>query len=157
MAVPLRDRMRTPLRPMSNHLVLLVATLLTSLACCKATSFSRGDPIPLGPYSLTVKYLETEQDDEGNTRLTVHFRLVQVEAVERRSRLVDTGPRPPRFTVVDSERREYRFQSMRSGTDVEDWVVSFLVPPESRGFSAVINNPSPREGQPCVATVPLGR
>lgn len=142
---------------MNNRYLLLVATLIASLACCKGTSFSRGEPIRLGPYSLTINYAETEQDSEGRMKLTVHFRFVQVEAVERRFRAVDGGPRPPRFTVADSEGREYRFQSMRSGTDSEDWVASFIVPAEGRGFSAVINNPSPRAGQPCVATVPLGR
>jgi len=137
-------------------LLLLAVALFTSPACCKATPFSRGEPIPLGPYSVTVNYVETEQGDDGNTLLSVHFRLVQVKTVERRL-LPDTGPKPPRFTVVDRDGREYRFKSMKAGSDSEDWVIRFSVPPERGGFSAVINNPAPRGGQPCVATVPLGR
>jgi hypothetical protein len=40
---------------------------------------------------------------------------------------------------------------------LRDWVVTFTVPREAHSFTLLIENPDPREGQPHLASVALGR
>jgi hypothetical protein len=42
------------------------------------------------------------------------------------------------------------------GTRSPDYVVVFQVPKESRGFTLLVENPEPQEGQPQLAAVALG-
>ena len=139
--------------------ICLVLLLVASIACCKAKSFPRREALPLGPYRLSILYVEAEQSRQGKLLLSVYFRFRQV--AERRrglmGRLVGTGPSLPRFTIIDSRGKEYFPALIDYGQAEKDSVITFSVPLESRGFTARINNPEPRKGQPCAVAVPLGR
>ena len=139
--------------------ICLVLLLVASIACCKAKSFPRREALPLGPYRLSILYVEAEESRQGELLLSVYFRFRQV--AERRrglmGRLVGTGPSLPRFTIIDSRGKEYFPHLIDYGQSEKDSVIIFSVPPGSRGFTARINNPEPRKGQPCAAAVPLGR
>jgi len=160
-------------------LALLVGVVFFSfMNRCTPTRFSRGEAIAIGAHRLTVSSVEAAAAEAEDLELLVYHSWVRVAPDENRR-----GIRfRPRFTLVDSEGRSYKpslrvdaeryrgwqeqntepkprgyFQS-QDQTDVpEDWIVSFTVPRERRGFSLVITNPEPRENQPCSAVVSLGR
>jgi hypothetical protein len=127
---------------------------------------------------LTVSSVEAAAAEGDDLDLLVYHSWVRVAPDENRR-----GIRfRPRFTLVDSEGRSYKpslrmdaeryrgwqeqdterksrdsFQSPDQADGPEDWIASFTVPRESKGFSLVVTNPERREGQPCSAVVSLGR
>lgn len=135
----------------------LIFLSLLSMGCCKATSFSRGEPMLLGPYSLSFSSAQAATDSDGNKELSVLFRWVRVDSGQRPKLMLNAGPRMLRFRIVDSEGQEYKHSRMRPGPGSKDIIVAFKVPQRSHGFTVQMTNPARRKGQPCAATVPLGR
>lgn len=160
-------------------LVLLVGVVFFSfMNRCTPTRFSRGDAIAIGAHRLTVSSVEAAAADGEDLELLVYHSWVRVAPDERRRGI----KLRPRFSLVDSEGRSYRpslrmdaeryrgwqeqnterkprgyFPSQDQTEGPEDWVASFTVPRQSKGFFLVVTNPERRENQPCSAVVPLGR
>jgi serine/threonine protein kinase len=145
---------------------------------CTPTHFSRGEAIALGAHRLTVSSVETAASGGEELELIVYHSWVRVAPDEERR-----GFRfRPRLTLVDSEGTTYgsgwrmdvntyhNWQEQGAGRAQkgydkyheegelpQDWLVSFTVPRESKGFSLLVTNPNRQKGQPCSAVVSLGR
>lgn len=149
--------------------------LLACAGCSKPAPFSRGERIPLGPFTLSVSHAEMSSLDTRAQSLAVHFRSEGIDSQEtaKRFAFLFMG----QITVTDSEGNEYAtlplmtlgaFRSKRlsrgAGVVVPDgeftpneWVAVARVPVGSQGFVVHIKNPRRQEGQPSVASVALGR
>jgi hypothetical protein len=59
--------------------------------------------------------------------------------------------------MSDSEMKDFFFSGPSASRIPRDWVVLYSVPQERSGFTFMIRNFYPLEGQPHIATVDLGR
>jgi hypothetical protein len=144
------------------------------MECCSRppVAFSRGQPIPIGPYTIVVSYTEVSASESAQA-LAVHFRCRGVNSRE------DTGKffvaQGGHLFVLDAAGNRYSAlpytnSYYRSGgpgfiggvredgsPDLSEWVAVSKVPVNARGFSLLIGNPSQRSGQPRAAIVRLDR
>lgn len=133
---------------------------------CAPTSFARGEPIALGAFRLTVLSAEALAAGDKDLELSIFLQWVQVDSAERKWWMwpwvgSHRMARGPKLTLMDSTGNKYRRDLRGPGATPReeipgDRVVSFTVPRKSRGFTLTIENPEPREGQPCAAVVSLG-
>jgi len=158
----------------------LLAVWLTGCGDSSSRSFALKEPIPLGPYALTVSGVESApwggekaafiilfETDKPVTekKFTTHFRRGRFKVTD------SNGKRyTPVFvtTVVDykaeqcNQRQDFEsmaFWGQRREEPQQEWVLVFSPPPPlpGSGLTLSIENPDPRQGQAGVARVPLGR
>ncbi len=167
---------------MSSRLNCLCAAvcLLLCSGCSKPQSFSIGQSIGLGGYTISVKYPEVRE--QNNQRmLLVHFRCEQTSSAETADRF--QGRYLTAFSVTDGKGRRYvgapiiasgyRFaamspprsvreakaiyDSMGDVPDFHEWIVMVPVKPDATGFTLSVHNMDRQANQPGVARVALGR
>ena len=154
----------------SSLFAVFILTVLCCVSCTeekpKPSMFPLDEPIPLGPYSLTVLRAEDMRNVEDHP-------IGQGVAVF----FVWDGFRPEgdyesflraftskRLVVLDSKGNRYKPAtrmipaSLYYMADVggKIWVVMFEVPKGSSGLTLIIENPEVREKQPRIAAVNLG-
>ena len=144
--------------------ILVFIVVMTLLNRCTSTQFSRGEPIALGAYRLTVSFVENASRDE-NMETAIFYRWVRMDPPEERRGGIRFGPK---FALVDSEGNKYgpgggmdaaSYRSLAGQSDTpynpEERVVWFTVPEGSGGLTLHMTNPETRKGQPCAAVVSL--
>lgn len=157
-----------------------VLFLLISTACSKPSPFSRGQRIQMGPYTISVSHAAVSSLDAQAQYLVVHYRCEEIDSKDaaRRFALLFMG----QMTITDGDGNKYwtlppttagRYRSRKPGPALEarqvpeslsdseytpnEWVAVAKVPIESQGFTLLIRNPRPRDGQPSLAAIALGR
>ena len=141
-------------------------------SCSAPKPFFRGQPIPIGPYTIVVSYSEASLSGSTKT-LAVHFTCSGVNTREDTGKLFAT--QGGHFFVVDSEGKRYgalpfTLSYYRSrgrhfpghpeegmSPNLGEWVAVSKVPLTAQGFSLLIENPGQRSGQPRAAIVKLDR
>ena len=149
----------------------------------KATPFSLGAPISIGPYEVIVSHMQWEVDSVIHSigpeeiGMVVFVSWTGLESLDRNSQLTFIKNfNENRISLLDSAGNKYRprysatvdvyMWYQQSGRDLaqlqdlgqpRDWVVWFTVPRESQNFTLIIKNPDPQEGQPRLAAVLLGQ
>jgi hypothetical protein len=162
--------------------ILVLLVLLLAGCTGKPKEFSRGEPIPLGPYSIAVAARSTESSARGSSQtLVVHLRTTGVNVRE------DTGKFFVMFSghmrVIDGQGNQYGalpltlqyFRSHSSSsmetpsrvptfldpgdpqTNWQNWVAVARVPITGRQFRFYIENPGAKPGQARAAVVTLDR
>lgn len=152
----------------------LLALLLAACSSPPPRAYGIGEPIPLGPYTVSVTRVETKNTGSSGS-LVVRLRLRCPENPRELSRFMDKYVWA--FTARDSAGNEHRgfltpdlpSRTGRPGSvgairsqakepaDLERWTVVFPVPADTRGFTLYVENQSPKAGQAGIATVALGR
>jgi hypothetical protein len=154
--------------------MLPLALVLAACSTPPPQAYGIGDPIPLGPYTISVTRPEIRSPD-GLGVLSVRFRLRCSTNPQDLNRFMDKYI--DAFSARDSAGNQYRGfpapddppRTNRPGgvgairrhaedaTDLERWTVVFAVPANARGFTLYVENRTPQSGQPRVASVALGR
>lgn len=142
-----------------------LALLALLLAACSTTpprAYTVGEPIPLGPYTVSVAHTDT-RNVGGLGLLSVHFRLrgstSPRDVIRFMDKFVDA------FSARDSNGNTYRGfpapdaspKTSRVSTDIQMWTAVFSVPANARGFTLYVENRMRQTGQPSVASVALER
>jgi hypothetical protein len=130
--------------------------------------FSRHDPIPLGPYKLTVIRADDTRNVVGDDSpfgkgVAVFARWDGFEPGRDYESFLRSFAKE-RLVVTDSKGNRYKPSRPITPAQLyymqdiggKDWVVMFEVPKESNGLTFLVENPGPREGQPRLAGVTLG-
>ena len=157
---------------------LVLALLVVSGCAARPRPAALGEPIPIGTYSLTVigvrdswptiVHMPIDGDERGLVVMVDWSGLDALDVFSRRQFMQQFHQ--SRVTLRDESGRTYRARSSdearlyaREGVASEmtgstrDWAIWFVVPGDARGFSALVQNPEPHEGESAVTAVPLGR
>jgi hypothetical protein len=159
----------------------LLAFLFAACSTPPPRAYGIGDPIPLGPYTVSVTHSDTRNDGALGV-LSVHFRLRCSTSPRDLNRFLDRYV--DAFSARDSEGNKYRGfpapdtpprrnrpggaaairqraespeeRMANASAELERWTVVFVVPANARGFTLYVENRTPRSGQPGAATIALG-
>lgn len=149
------------------------SVVLTESCSHTPVAFSRGQPIPIGAYTIIVSNSEASSGGMTQT-LTIHFRSHSASGLPDMGTFwVTLGGH---MFVVDAVGNRYTARPStlnyylrglgwsrpfgtdgNSSPDPSEWVAVSRVPANARGLSFLIENPARKSGQPWAAIVRLDR
>ena len=152
-------------------LVFCSLVAIAAVGCSpKPVVFSMGEPISLGPVTVTVTHTEVSALSGQEQRLIVYYRCDQTTSVDaaREFWKLFLG----RITVADGEGNEYPTMppipagarirdsfptALASGQPSREWIAVAKLPQRSRNLVLLIENPDRRARQASAAVIALGR